>query len=59
MSDDIIKQSEEFCSINYLGMFLSSYPIRYNIFVKGLFDWLNRLSQKMSNINNQLKISMK
>ena len=59
MSDDIIKQSEEFCSINFLGMFLSCYPIRYNIFVKDLFDWLNKLYKKMSNINNQLKISIK
>ena len=38
-------------------MFLLSYPIRYKTFVKDLFDWLNKIYQKMSNINNQLKIS--
>ena len=50
---------QTFSSLNFLGMFLSSYPIRYNIFAKYLFDWLNKLYQKSSKINNQLNISIK
>ena len=42
-------------------MLLYSYPIRYNIFGKELFDWIiNYIKKiKMSKMDNQLKIYKK
>ena len=50
---------KHFAQYIFWGFFLSRYPIRDNILVKDLCDWLNKIYQKMSNINNQLKIFIK